>query len=59
LIIFTASAAASLVERRATHMKREASSTIRRKYRRPPGVAGVTGPHRSAWTSSSGSSVRY
>jgi hypothetical protein len=43
-----------LVEMRVSHIYLVASSTNGRKKRRPAGVAGVIGPHRSPWTRSSG-----
>jgi hypothetical protein len=43
-----------LVEMRVSHIYLVAPSTNGRKKRRPAGVAGVIGPHRSPWTRSSG-----
>ena len=41
-----------------THVSREKSSMIRRKYRLPPKVVGVIGPHMSMRMSSNGSVAR-
>ena len=54
-----ASAVADLVVSSDTHMKRVASSTRSRKKRRPPSVAGDTGPHKSPCPSSSCFCARY
>ena len=41
-----------------THISREKSSKIRRKYLLPPNVDGVIGPHISIYTSSRGCEAR-
>jgi hypothetical protein len=42
-----------------SHMYLLQSSTSRRKYRLPPCVAGVIGPHRSLWMSLRASAALY
>jgi hypothetical protein len=51
--------ASSLLDNRCSHMYRDKSSTSRRKYLLPPGVAGDNGQHKSLWTRSSILLARY
>jgi hypothetical protein len=54
-----AAAASSLLVISRRHMYMLQSSTNRRKYRRPPYMADMIGPHRLPWTSSMASPALY